>query len=229
MSNILSLSPQLSDWPGIKRQTQKRRKWCPRWAQYPTVAALGAIRASGWLIRPKVSSPTGAQAVGLRPREPACCLSTLPSAAPWWVQAVGDPSEGMGAYHSAFFPLSTVSDNQNYLFSITQISSGLAVLQAQKLSRNTPLHHFIFPETFIQPLCHSIWCCVVAKWAIWRGWQRGGSLAKWNEQNIRTRWHVWKGRANYLPHKVLIRWAHSIENCFSLVFSMASVFMDSYH
>lgn len=47
MSNISSLSSQLSDWPGIKRWTQKRRKWCPRWAQYPTVAALGAIRASG--------------------------------------------------------------------------------------------------------------------------------------------------------------------------------------
>lgn len=37
----------------------------------------------------------------------------------------------MGAYHFAFFPLSFVSDNQNYLFLITQVSSGLAVLHEQ--------------------------------------------------------------------------------------------------
>ena len=55
------------------------------------------------------------------------------------MQAVGNPSEGMGAYHSAFFPLSTVSDNQNYLFSITQISSGLAVLRHRRFLE-TPLY-----------------------------------------------------------------------------------------
>lgn len=115
---------------------------------------------------------------------------------------------GWGRPSFCSLPTLVFSDNQNSLFLVTQISPRLAVLHKQKQSgQSLYLPLYLSWNTSCAPVP---WCLLLGgcQASHLKRWQRG-SLVKWREQNTRTRWHVWKGRANYLPHKVLIRWAQS--------------------